>query len=236
MTKTDAPLLIPYGGRRWPVERLDPASPDLELGPLVQIDRDSGKPLRLSNFPYAFAEPPDFSAIATMPARLDFLRDHFKSYWGLWDKLALMFLDAYFEHISGAVEAAQPGLDAQAAPHGGLFQRRDWVYSALAPIPIAHLPVPPANHGPPWVWVDFAFWTGERVVALDVVGSDDRTRRAGRERLRLAGHEVIELPVDTLRRAGVQALRDLPPAVFSDFWKGVVLPSSPFRIGGLRID
>jgi len=229
-------MLIPYGGRRWPVERLDRTSPDLDLGPLVQIDRDAGEALRLSNFPYAFAEPPDFSAIATTPARLDFLRDHFKSYWGLWDKLALVFLDAYFEHISGTVEAAQPALDAQASPHGGLFPRRDWVYSALAPMPIAHLPVPPANHGPPWVWVDFAFWTGERVVALDVVGSDDRTRRAGRERLRLAGYEVIELPGDTLRRAGAQALRDLPPAAFSDFWKGVVLPSSPFRIGGLRID
>ena len=74
-----------------------------------------------------------------------------------------MFLDAYFEHISEAVEAPQPALDAQVAPHGGLFQRDDWVYSALAPMPIAHLPVPPANGALPWVWVDFAFWDGERV-------------------------------------------------------------------------
>jgi hypothetical protein len=205
----------------------------MEPGPLVQIDRKGKQPLRLSNFPYAFAEPPDFNAIATIPARLDFLRDHFKSYWGPWDKLALLFLDAYFEHISGAIDAAQQALDAQAAPHGGLFQRCDWVYSALTPIPIAHLPAPSADNTQPWVWVDYAFWTGERVVALDIVGSDDRVRRAGRERLRLAGYDVIELSGEVLRRAGTQALRDLLPTEFSNFWSGVALPSSPFRVGGL---
>jgi len=226
-------LLIPYGGRRWPVDRLDRERPDPDLGPLVEIDLGAHEPLRLGNFPYVFAEPPDFNAIAATQERLDFLREHLKSYWGIWDKLALAFLDAYFEFIRTAIDASREALTAQAAPHGGLFQYRDWSFAALAPIPIAHVHVP-ASEQASWVCVDFAFWTGDSVIVLDIVGSDDnRTRRQNRERLRHAGHDVIEFPSDTLRRGDAQNLHDRLPPLFSNFWNGMRLPSSPFRIGSL---
>lgn len=222
------PLLIPYGGRRWPVERLDPARPDPDLGPFVAIDPTAG-PLRFSSFPYVFAEPPEYGSLTEREARLDFLREHFKSYWGLWDKPALAFLDAYFRHIAATIETCHDAIVELAVPHGGLFEPADWSFSALAPIPIAHL-----RAGADWIYVDFAFWTGERLVALDIVGSDERARRPGRERLRTAGHDVSEFPGAALRRAdSAAALRELLPTELSEFWRGVALPASPFRIGSL---
>jgi len=221
-------LLIPYGGRRWPVGRLDRSRPDPDLGPFVEIDPAAREPLRLGNFPYVFGEPPEFGALITTAARLEFLREHFKSYWGLWDKLALAFLDAYFAHIAATIESERDALARQATPPGGLFEHRDWSFAALAPMPLAHLLA-----GENWICVDFAFWTGERILALDIVGSDDRTRRQGRGLLRNAGYDVIEFPREALRRAEAQGLRNLLPADFSEFWRGVALPSSPFRIGNL---
>ena len=221
-------LLIPYGGRRWPVGRLDRARPDPELGPLLEIDRASPAALRLGNFPYVFAEPPEFGALTTTQARLDFLREHFKSYWGIWDRLPLAFLDAYFAHVAATVDAAAEPLAALAAPHGGLFRPADWSFAAPAPAPIAHLGVSATQ----WVCVDFAFWTGTRLIALDIVGSDERGRRDGRERLRAAGIAVIEFPGAALR-GSAPSMGELLPPEFSDFWRGVALPSSPFRIGSL---
>ena len=187
------------------------------------------KPLRLSTVAWDFPERPDLIALTTVSQRLDFLRDHLKSLCGLWDKLPRLFLDAYFRDIRECIARNRPALDALAAVHGKLFRPEDWSFSALCPLPQARLPTAPET------LVDFAFWTGADLHTIDIISmaSQSRPQREGRARLRDSGILVTEIPGAELQRGQAGDVMAALPAVFSDYWKTVPLPSSPFRIGGL---
>jgi hypothetical protein len=176
-----------------------------------------------------FPERPDLIALITVSERLNFLRDHLKSLCGLWDRLPRRFLHGYFAGIAECIAQNRSGLEALAAAHGGLFRPEDWSYVALCPLPQARLPVAPETT------VDFAFWTGEELCAVEIVAaaSQSRARREGRERLKEAGIPVVEFPGAELERGQARGLIARLPAPVVDFWKTVPLPSSPFRIGGL---
>jgi len=239
-------LVIPYGAQRWPFARLSSSKlmktnqGSDGLLPLAMINRERHMPLRLNTMTYTFAEPPNLHGMTELSERLVFLRDHFKSFCGIWDKLPRLFLDAYFRHVSDAVEGAAEALRPRCAAHGGLFRHRDWSYSALAPLPLAHLhaPIEPRSDDTidptDLVRVDFAFWSGEQIHPVDIVGTDDnRLRREARERLRQHGFAVIEIPGEALRRDGESVLGDLLPAAFSEFWRSEELPCSPFFMGSM---
>ena len=201
-------LIISYGAAA-----ADPAAP------AIVIDRAGGRPLRLADGPYPFPEPPDLFRLATTQERLAFLRAHLESLCGLWDKRARLFLDAYFAHIGIVLDAAVPVLAARAA---GLFAPRDWSFAALRPLPQAHLAGA--------VRVDFAFWTGAALVAVELLGSatQRRQRQAELARLREDGVAIITLATSDLQRDGAEVLACTLPAPFHDFWRAVPLPVSPF--------
>lgn len=188
-----------------------------------------GQPLRLSTMAWDFPERPDLIALAERQARLDFLRDHLKALCGLWEKLPRLFLDAYFRDIGACIRRSRRTIEVLAAAHGGLFQPEDWCYAALCPLPQARLPTAPDTR------IDFAFWTGAEVHAVSIKGSGSpsRAERDGRARLQEAGVRVTEIPGTDLARVAAGGLLALLPAELADFWKGVSLPSSPFRIGAL---
>lgn len=200
------PLVIPYGGARD------------DTGPSISIDAACGTALRLSDLPYPFPEPPDLFRLASREARLDFLRDHLKSLCGLWNRLPLAFLDAYFRYILFCLDEKHLALTAMAEELGGLFEPRDWCFAALRPLPQAQLFK---------LRVDFAFWTGAQLVAVELIGSATPTRQRREEwtQLRTHGVEVVELSGACLDAASLAML--LPPS-FSNFWTGVMPPSSPF--------
>jgi hypothetical protein len=195
----------------------------------VTIDRRARAPLRLNTMRWAFPEPPDLIRLTGVDERLDFLRDHLKSLCGLWDKLPRAFLDVYFCYVAVCIERNRANLATCADPLGGLFQPEDWSYSALCPLPRAHLPAIPESP------VDFAFWTGETLYAIEIAGhgTPSRGHRDERVPLRAAGVPVIEIPGAGLAGNGVSVLAALLPAPFTEFWKSQPLPSSPFRIGAL---
>ncbi|MGH7124149.1 MAG: hypothetical protein ACREFI_07240 [Stellaceae bacterium] len=196
-------------------------------GHSVTLER--GRPLRLSAMVWDFPERPDLIALAERGARLDFLRDHLKSLCGLWDKLPRLFLDAYFRDVAECVRRDRSALEALSAAHGGLFDPADWAFAALCPLPQARLPVAPD------LAVDFAFWTGEALHAVFITSttSQSRAQRNLRSRLRDSGVIVAEIPGAELQRAGAGDLLRRLGSTFADFWLGVPLPSSPFRIGAL---
>ncbi|HUZ75518.1 MAG TPA: hypothetical protein VMU87_21240 [Stellaceae bacterium] len=210
-------LLIPYGRAHCaPGETGEPA-----------IVVRGGVALRLADGPYPFPEPPDLIRIATVAERLDLLREHLQSLCGLWDRPSRQFLDAYFAHIAAAIAASEPALAALAAGTGGLFAPPDWSFAALRPLPQAHLDG--ADDTPP-VRVDFAFWTGDALVAIELRGSASprRQRQAELQRLAASGVRLVEVPAQALRQEGAALLARLLPAPFQRFWEGVRLPKSPF--------
>jgi hypothetical protein len=212
-------LIIPYGVSAEP----------LDGAPVVAIDRSLRASLRLNAGPYPFAEPPDLVRMIEVGDRLDFLRDHIRSLCGVWDKLPRLFVDAYFRHIAGCIAENRPALADASQALGGLFDPRDWSYSAPRPLPQAHLPAPAPEDPQGRVRVDFAFWTGEALVAIDILGSASRTR-ARREALeRLRPHAtILEIAGSDLQRQGEALLARVLPPPFSRFWQEEALPSSPF--------
>jgi len=211
-TPNDDDIEIPYGA-----------------GLSVTIDRRAQAPLRLNTMRWAFPEPPDLIRLTGAAERLDFLRDHLISLCGLWDKLPRAFLDVYFRYVSDCIERNRAALATRAETHGGLFRPEDWSYSALCPLPRARLP---ANTESP---VDFAFWTGNTLYAINIAGLEtpSRGRRDERVRLRAAGVPVIEIPGAGLVGDGASLLAALLPASVAEFWEFESLPSSPFRVGSL---
>ena len=191
------------------------------------IELRAGRPLRLSDGFYPFAEPPDLIRLDTTAARLDFLREHLQSLCDLWAKPPRQFRDAYFAWISSAL-ASEPARSELTAVGGGLFAPADWSFAALRPLPSALLL---AGEGA--VRTDFAFWTGAGFVVIELPGGRRATRRDELARLAAAGVTVIELAPADLSDATALGVR--LPAPFHDFWRSLKLPPSPFGARDLAI-
>ena len=206
-------VLVAYG-------RAKPES----AGPAARLV--DGVTLRLSDGPYPFAEPPDLIAAASTPARLELLREHLHALCAPWDRLAPLFLDAYFARIAAAIAAGEGELRALATGSGSIFAPEDWSFAALRPLPQAHLP--PGDSAP--VRVDFVFWDGERFIAIELEGSGSprKARRDELARLEDAAVTLVRVPGALLQQQGERLLAQLLPEPFQRFWAGVILPSSPF--------
>jgi hypothetical protein len=183
----------------------------------------AGRPLRLHDAGWAFAEPPPAAALADSAAALSFLCDHLKGLCDPWAAAPRRFLDGYFDLVAAAIARATADLDGRLARFGGLYRAADFCFSALRPLPRAALDGAPA---------DFAFWTGAGAIALDLADSR-RTRRqraADRARLAAAGADVVEIAVDALTP---DRLATALPAAIVRFLDGETLPASPFKAAAL---
>ena len=247
-------ILIPYGAARCGAEQLSVTGTggDIALActlPHVVIDSAAREPLRLNSAVWEFARPPPLAEMPEVAAQLAFLRDRLKRHCGVWDKPPKLFLDRYFDFVQGRIAAERAALAAALARFGTLYRIDHWAFSALMPLPRAHLfapsPTPtPNDAAAPYdpaslIAVDFALWTGTDIVAIDLgpvaAGAARRNRRLER-----AGVVRIEIPPTLLapkdggeggREAAFAAL--MPDAV-RDFWRGETLPSGPFKAAGLR--
>jgi len=148
-------------------------------------------------------------------------------------------LDAYFRFLSDVIEEQRDDLAARLAPYAGLYDYRDWLFSAPKPLPRAHLHAPQdgAAAGAPFgaadfVRVDFAFWLGDRLVAVQSAGSalTPKKAREQTDRLRLAGVEVVPFsPGDLAGGKAREFFGRILGSLAQSFWNGDVLPAGPFR-------
>ncbi|MBV8167972.1 MAG: hypothetical protein JO021_14350 [Alphaproteobacteria bacterium] len=190
-------------------------------GGVPTIALEDGVPLRLGGAGYAFAEPPNLAQLRDAAARLAVVVAHLKSLCDPWARAQHRFLDAYVAVVQQRVAAQADALAARLAPFGGLYAVADFCFAALRPLPRAHLAA-----GSDALPVDFAFWTGRTLLAIDLVDGrrTRRQREAAAETLRAAGAQVLALPPEL--DAGALA-RSLPEPL-RDFCAGVDLPPSPF--------
>ena len=223
---SDSKLVIPYG-----VPTLTLAGAANEGAPSVSIGRAQRMPLRLWHGPYPFAEPPDLNRLKGTAERLAFLKEHLKSLCGLWARPPLDFLEAYFRWIDSALESGRAELETLAAKGGGLFQPRDWSFAAFRPLPLAHLPVAADKS----VRTDFAFWTGDRLAAVELIGEFDAAPPAARGTRRLApgGRRSRR---DSGRGARRRRTRGAPAAIFRAVLGRHRIAQKPVRPGGAGRD
>jgi hypothetical protein len=238
MTLTPDVILVPYGADTWSVQpvnvrhfgdgavRLDAPFP------CAAINKINKKPLRLNS--EAFRVALNFNATQGVTP-LTVISDHLKGLCRTWDRLSLRFLDGYFEHIANMLGVHRDAITTKLAPFAGLYAVEDWTFSAPKPLPRAHL-YAPRNNSAAWntddfVQVDFAFWLGERMVA---VLSKPETLTPARARERLA--RLAQTDVTTIHFSAEDLVKE-PTALFDriigDFGALIenagIVPMSPFR-------
>jgi hypothetical protein len=236
-------VLIPYGVGRLPADAFATA-PAADGTPAVAcrlrhvaIDRRAGAPLRLNSGQLEFRDAPTAQSLAAAADQIDGVRDLLRSYCDTFRRSPRLFLDRYFAFVLRRIAAHRGELAAMLAPFGGLYDLRHWAFSAWLPIPQAHLDARPRPAGGPpapedMVRFDFAFWSGERLIAVEVAGEGAASgaRRAALERARRAGVALVEAPRESLNDEFFAAA--FPPA-FARFWAGQRYPSGPLKPQGL---
>ncbi|MBI3513472.1 MAG: hypothetical protein HY060_05320 [Proteobacteria bacterium] len=211
--------VIPYGG----ATTAGPSALDR-----ITLETTARRPLRLSDG-WRFAEQPTAAHLIDRAAQFAFLRDQLKHFCDPWAPHQGRFLDAYFAFIAHQVARDAASLQARLAPFGDLYRVEDFGFAALRPLPRAHVP-----DGATSIAVDFAFWTGAELIALDLADTR-RTRRqraAAHARLGQAGAHVVELAAEAVTADGA-GLATLLPAPLVRFCDGEALPASPFKAAAL---
>lgn len=239
-------ILVPYGVARLPADAFSTvAGADGTTAMTcrlrhVAIVPAAAAPLRLNSGQLEFRDGPTAQSLSEATDQIACVRDLLRSYCDKFRRSPKLFLDRYFDFVAGQVETHRGELQAALAPFGSMYDVRHWAFSAWLPIPQAHLDVRgrPAA-GPPspeeMLRVDFAFWSGERLIAVDVVGEAiaSTARQTALERARQAGVLVIEAPRDALDDRADEFFRTAFPPAFARFWAGQRYPSGPFRPQGL---
>jgi len=204
--------------------------------PHVIIDLAEHLALRLNSGGLEFGEPPPLPLMPKVVDQLAYLLNHFQLYCTVWDKFPRLFLATYFKFIRDQVSDNEAELIQSLAPFGDLYGCEQWAFSALRPLPRAHLWIPEneaieAFDSAGWVRVDFAFWTGAEIIAIDLVGTETRgPSHAGRlARLARHGVKMIEMPNGVLTDANPDNFAGNLSKEIHNFWTSGPLPSGPFR-------
>ena len=212
-------LIIPFGVRKWEINNINitQVSPDgtyLEGSiPFAYIDKRENRPLQIAdfwdivpdNFLSEFTRISPFfdtdqynelsrKGIMEFERRFEIIRDYLKYRCETGSPYEKMFLDMYFDYWGRTTwessELSIEHLSVQICP--------------LLPLPQAHLYLEDGLTGQICMQkVDFAFWTGNKIIAIeidsdrkplpDVVRRDRRYRESGVEVVHILNSEIADL-------------------------------------------
>ena len=231
MISADRPLLIPFGTAD-PRKAVDVGANGGRQGNLFCLEPARPEPLRLHHGPYDFRATPGLGAASDTETRLTLIHHHLRALCGLWDKNQRLFIELYFAFITAELDRNAPTLTAALSDFDNLYHYRDWAFSALRPLPRAHIPTDDIDDkNTLYVAVDFAFYTGEGLIGVIISGHQTATksRVSELESLRHAGVDILEIHSGSLQAGGAAYLANALPPVFHKFWIGEILPVSPFK-------
>ncbi|MCS0496047.1 hypothetical protein NVS89_13160 [Ancylobacter sp. MQZ15Z-1] len=149
------------------------------------------------------------------------------------------FLDDYVGFVAARVEDARTVLSERLAqagfdPEGALPHYRDWAFSALLPLPAAHVGWREEAGGPHgFVRCDAAFWTGCELLVVFLEGGSMPTPRERRARERLALLPQVRI-LHAEREPGRGWTDGALAAALDGFWEGCELPFGLIRPAALR--
>lgn len=211
-------MLVPYGSDNWPVQRLEElaAAPVAGL-PIAEVQ--PGRMLRINGGALDLPPLPPTERDTPTPPRI---AAHLKRLSGGWNKAASLFVDRYFAFLEAEIAGNRAALGARIAAFDGLFRVEDFLYSAPLPLPQAYV-------GHALVKVDFAFWAGDRMVAVLLAPSalTPMAARRRREQLAEAGIETADCNAAQLGDSAFAWFRTTLGAQGCHFWEGERLPSAP---------
>ena len=236
----DQTLLIPYGTREWSNRRLKIENNRTFkcVAPHVIINLSNPQPLRINTGQYEFMEPPNHQELGEPSAQLNFILNHKKIQCDLWGKFQKLFLDRYFQFIAAHVEENYLLLQELISPFGRLYQPKDWIFSALRPLPQVYFCVSQkyGSYAPEdLIAADFGFWGPKGGIALYLVNSPNQNaaRQKRYDRLEAAGINLFEIGQENLYPDQQQAFNSLLLNDFRAFWEGEPFPSGPFKSSDL---
>ena len=234
-------IVVPFGVAGWsPAEvcyaAVSRPTRAVASFPCLLLPPDMAEPLRLNNVPVDLFAGSDAPIDRADP--LATLRDRIMALCDPWNHSTTLFLSRYFRAIEACVLADAEAIAAGSAGCPGLFEPRDWVYSAPCPLPRAHLRAPGGTAGEDYIAVDIAFWSGSGFIAVDTAPPRllPNAARQRRERLAATGIVVIDrLPMadDPAAWRALFAALLAPP--LTAFWQGEAVPLGCFRSDALDI-
>lgn len=238
-------LLIPFGGPKWSIERISVVGVSTtgtyiqSDTPLAYVDRSNARALRLRDFksvvPGAWEDEMDSLAALAV------IQTHLCNKCEVATDSERQFLDLYFEYCRecitppGYMQRVYAKKEEQPVPYNDV----DWVFEAMMPLPQAHLyqsdPLADEFHFAPnrMMKVDFAFWTGKRLVAVEIDGSSHSGSDAHIQKDRLlqrSGVHVIHILNQEISKHGMKVIRRLLPTEITQFWKA---PEEKYRTNPL---
>jgi hypothetical protein len=189
--------------------------------PAFRLNSDTGQRFA----PERLAELPDRDAM------LAALEEETARQLDLFAKHPRRFLDLYFAFVAARARAEKAALQERLAWSDGLFDHRDWVFSALRPLPRARLAsVDGTRLKPLGGVVDFAFWTGNEAVTVEIGSA--RASQSSAEAS--PGVAPVRLAPGDLESVASCFSPSRFPEIFFTFWWGEAWPASPFRPRGLE--
>jgi hypothetical protein len=200
---------IPFGLARLP-RSIGLGDPRL---PTASVSADL---LRLNSEPLPPAAMPegDCDHAARVAAVVDWLI----TLCGDYVPLRRRFIIAYSAFLAAELGAHRASLAEDLARYDGLYTPDDWLWSAPRPLPRAWLP---GRNG--MLAAEIVFWDGAQPLAIELSARDTQ----GQAELQAAGVRVLRITPDAL--ADPASVGALLPVSFRMFWRGQILPASPFR-------
>lgn len=232
-------MLMPFGCPKWEINQIQITGVSTDgtyftsNTKCVHIDKASNTPLRLTEFPSYFPDKPNsFPEIEDPQEALTFAFDFLANNCELQTESEHRFLNLYKKFLLDSLwdidgywrVVDKPDDDAE------VKKFPDRLFYALMPFPQAHIYVRDPfsfssafNFAPDRMKkVDFAFWTGEQLVAIEIdggshIGNSDHVTKD--RMLARAGVHVIHILNDELEQYGLTVISELLPSEITYFWK-----------------
>ena len=231
MAKAPYNLIIPFGTSDPERVELIGSQRESEGGSLsanlFKLNTAATPTLRLHHGPYDFRASPGPGTLSDAHTRLTVLQNYSHALCDLWRKTQHVFVEAYFDFIRHSLDKEQIDLTEALAPYNGIYTYKDWSFSALRPLPRAHLPTETKT----FIAMDFIFWTGKTLIAIDIIDFQTPTKARRTELETLIRNDIVIISVESAKliRDRDTYLKLIFPSPFHQFWDNEVLPQSPFK-------
>ncbi len=233
-------LLIPFGSDTFHARHFTLAGFSLRgveistSAPHALICRSNRCPVRLNNGPVQFILERRLEDLSGLDVQFDLLKSNLMRVCGEWNVPGRLFLNRYFDEVEAEIDAASNELTKRSKNFPGLFEPRHWIFSAMMPLPRAHLHLSQPTgfytiENNDLARVDFAFWNGKRLVAvvIDTGSTLLKKQRSVRDALSRADIDLVILSKSDLVNG--EPLLGRLGEKFQNFWQDEVLPSGPFK-------